>query len=52
MLTTTKIANGFVQVDEVDKANNGLVVKLQDINITEYASVKVNMVKVNMVKVS
>lgn len=47
LLNTNEIADGFMQVDKVTKSTKGLVVKLQDIGITEDAGINVNMVKVS-----
>lgn len=45
MLTTTKTTDNFVQVDNMIKATKVLVAKLQDLDITKDACVKVSMVE-------
>lgn len=49
VLRTKEITHGFVQVDEVTKYIEGLVVNLNDFGIIEDVKIDVNMVEISQI---
>lgn len=46
MIIKNEIAEGFIQINNITEATEGLKIKLQDLDITEDAKLAINMVEV------